>query len=141
MSKTKVKEGVRVEECPKCGSRARQVWSKGRTLTSECTGHLDSGDSCFWRGEPYTPPKKAVQTTKFVDVDQFGGFVYEAFDQFGQTTCHSQTYRNRADCLKAAQAEVDRWSTVEGYGQCSAVVWPAKVKVRGSLVKPSKRKK
>ena len=141
MSKAKtIKEGKKVDECPECGGHTAECWTSGpkpRMLRSECRG----ADDCFWRGEPYTPPKRAVQTTKWVETDQFGGFVFESFDQYGHSMYCSQTYSSHAACMKAAQAEVDKMSTVEGYGICSAVVWPAKVKVRGSLIKPTKKTK
>ena len=122
-----------LDECPRCESRLRTVLVGHRKLQQTCTR-----DVCDWEGKPYTPRKKPVQTTRFVAVG-FGGWTFEAFDQYGQAFVSSRSYRSRKECERSARSEIDNWSKAEGYGECVAVLWPPTIKVKGALIKRKKR--
>jgi hypothetical protein len=131
MSKIKPRTGP-VDECPKCGGQTTARWTTGRMLQSRC---INSDDGCFWRGSPYVPLKEPIRTVKSIPTSDFGGWEFEGFDKYGHTMICSQTYSSRAACEASARKEVEQWNQDPNYGPCSAVVWPATVKVRGKLIR------
>lgn len=111
------------KECPHCESTdLGDRWVRGRKLQIYCR-------ECGWKAEPRTPERQRIQTTRFVSVDQFGGFNYEVFDQYGHTAIHSRTYRSWAEAEKALLKDLRYRSPEEG--RRTGVLWPATVKVKG----------
>lgn len=123
-----------IKKCPRCGNEnLRTRWGGGtRNLVKACPD-----DDCDWTSKPYTPPKRPIRTTKTISVDKFGGFVYEMFDQYGHLATSSQTFDTAKACAKEAQNDVNRTSKAPGYGPCTALIWPAKVQVTATVIKPT----
>ena len=140
MGKTAVEK---LTECPKCGGESlRTVWCNGRKLKQECTsgfaGHY--GDYCGWEGEPFTPKKQPILTTRTIDTDG-GGWTYEAYDQFGHVYCSSQSYSRRGECEAAALKDIENTEKrLPAYGKCTAIIWPPTVKLHGIRITTKKRK-
>jgi len=135
----KKKKVAFIDRCLKCGSSVRTLWTPGRKLERVCNAY-----ACEWRSEPYTPPKQPIRTVKSVDA---GGWEYEMFDQYGHTAVMSQSYGSRAACVAAALKDIKQTSaprkdgTPSPYGECSAVVWPPTVQVKGTLVKLQRKRR
>ena len=117
-----------MKECPNCGGEVTERWVEKRKLRQECY-------ECPWRGKLRTPTRFKIKITKNVEVDQFGGWVYEAFDQYGHVFCYSESFSNEKTCTAEALKQIKQTSQVEGYGDCSAVIWPPRTKVKGKLIK------
>lgn len=133
--KNMIAETTRLETCPECGSALTTVWAQGRKLVQTCRQHRIA---CTWKGEPFAPKKKAIRKVKLIPACNNGGWVYEAFDQYGHAFAFSQTFASRKDCVAAAKDAITRQDPA--YGTCVAVVWPPMTTVRGDLVRPTKRK-
>ena len=129
-----------LKKCPKCECGIRTIWVENRKLRQECNG-TDEEYGCGWKGKPYTPPKKRIQSVKSICVNQFGGWGYEAFDQYGHTYTISHTYYDENECKEAAQKCVDDMCTYPNFGKCTAVIWPEMVKVKGIVIHSKNRNK
>ena len=127
-----MKKPVQPEFCPKCGDDdpvpLRTCLTDNRMLRKECR-------ECDWHGEPYVPEKKPVKTTKEQSYFQGGSWVYETFDQYGQTCTYSQGFGSEAACTKAAKKDLANINGRPGYGKCQAIVWPPTIKAVGKRVR------
>lgn len=122
---------MRISECPECEGPTSQHWCEGRRLRSVCERY---GRYCGWEGDPYVPETKEIKTTKEILVD-FGGWTFEAFDDHGHIFIASSTYSTQVACEEAARRELQKCVGLSGYGNCTAVIWPPRVIVQGTLVK------
>jgi Zn ribbon nucleic-acid-binding protein len=112
--------------CPQCQSKdLGDRWCSGRKLQHYCR-------DCGWEGNQRVPELKKIQTTKFVTVDQFNGFVYEVFDKYGHISTMSETFRSEAAAKKSLLEELENGLRKDNVaGPYTGVLWPAKVKVKG----------
>ncbi len=123
-----------VRECPECGtSEVREVLTTGRKTQFQCR-------DCSWHSEPRTPKRRPISAIQTVDVDQFGGIIFEIFDKYGQPMVHSRTYHSRSEAVKALEKEIEKHERHEGASPCTAVLWPAMVTVKGEKFKMKKGK-
>jgi hypothetical protein len=127
------------DECPECGySVVRTVCTSGRKLVHAC----DTEAGCGWRGEPFTPPRRRIASRKTVHLD--GGWHYELFDGRGHVMTYSRTYSSKKQAEDAALAEMENTAKSKvghHYGEMTAIIWPATVKVQGKVIRMKKRKK
>lgn len=124
-----------MNECPKCGSdEVREILCAKRMVRYSCR-------DCYWEGPIRVPKKEPIRAVKFVEVDQFGGHIFETYDRYGQTMCHSRTYYSRPALMKELEKEMRQHDRPkEEGGPFTALVWPAKVKVKADKFKFKKGK-
>lgn len=135
MTKPKTKPKTKAEPqftyCPRTSCEEvtlRTCLTHGRKLRKECP-------ECFWYGEPYTPKKKPVKSTKTTSYFEGGYWVFETYDQYGQTCTYSEGFGSETACLKAAKADLARINGRDGYGKCQAIIWPPKVTILGKRIR------
>lgn len=119
------------DPCPKCEGPVKTVWSSHRMLEDQCK---DSGSNyCSWVGDPYIPPTIPISAIK--EIGYYGSWHYEIFDQYGHCAVSSQGFNTETECKVAAQKDLPKYNSYEGYGKCTAIIWPATVKVEGEILK------
>jgi hypothetical protein len=119
------------KDCPKCGERLHTCWAgNGRTLRKEC-----HNDECWWKGEPYTPPKRRISSVKTVSYFEGGNWEYELFDQYGHEAVRSQGFSSKEACVTAARRALVVHNADPNYAPCTAIIWPPTVKVVGERVR------
>ena len=113
------------ETCPECDSfDMHTIMVQHRRQAHMCY-------ACGWGSVPFVPEKKEIKTTK---IQYLRGWHYEMFDEQGQIATSSQSFPNAEEVEAAAHADVDKWSKVESYGPCTAVIWPTTVEVQAYKV-------
>ena len=115
--------------CPKCGGDARNMWVTGQRLQRQCRDRVE----CGWEAKPKNPERQLVRTKRLTDTGD--GWCFEAFDQYGHTFCYSESFASKAAATAAAKRDIARWSTVDGYRKCTAVVWPPHAVITGTRIR------
>lgn len=126
---------MKVKACPKCGNKSLgEHWCKGRMLQQVCGSFGE--DSCGWKGEPYTPPKKRITNQVELRIDEFYGWHYVVYDKYGHVSTDSATYDTREEAMEEL---IDDLTPKEGYDDPAApytavlVKVPCHVVVRGKM--------
>jgi Zn ribbon nucleic-acid-binding protein len=111
-------------KCPNCNSTdIGDRWVADRKLQRYCR-------DCNWHEKSRIPEKLRIQTTRFVEANQFPGFCYSIFDRYGHGSSFSRSYDKRADALAELEDELKRCAKSPG-APFTGILWPAVVKVRG----------
>jgi hypothetical protein len=119
----------KLANCPLCESdNIATSWATGRRFVQEC-------HDCPWRGKTFEPPKIPIETTMFFVRPGIGGWTYHLFDSKGYPITYSQGYAKRKDCVANAKAELAKHDRKDPYGRCTAVIWPAAMKVKGTVLR------
>lgn len=126
---------MKVKQCPKCGNTSLgEHWCKDRMLQQVCGAYGE--ESCGWKGEPYTPPKRRITNKVELRIDDFFGWHYIVYDKYGHTQTDSATYDTREEAM---QELIDDITPREGYNDPAApytavlVKVPCNVTVRGTM--------
>ena len=120
-----------VDRCPMCQeSDLGDRWCRGRKLQQYCRDAY-----CGWEGPVRVPEDQQIVTTKYVSVNQFAGFCYELYDRYGHVMVLSKSFPREEDCMVVAQAELDRCNADPECKPCTAVIWPATIKVKGRVLR------
>ena len=128
---------MKVTVCPKCGSKnLGERWAKGRMLEQYCNG--PDGEDCYWKGEPYTPPKRRITNTMDARIDDFYGWHYIVYDKYGHVQTDSATYDTREEAMEELTEDL---TPKEGYvdpaAPLTAVLFkvPGRVTIKGTMFK------
>jgi len=124
---------MKVKSCPKCGcTELGERWSNGRKLEQYC--HNDE-DHCYWKGEPYTPPKRRITDTKELRIDDFYGWDYILYDRFGHVMTLSATESTEAKVMAELERELKRGENDKNGGPYTGVVFktPSRVILKGRM--------
>ena len=121
---------VKYKKCPDCGQSdgLSDIWRKGRKLQQKC--YL-----CDWHGQLRIPEKIPIEDTKYVSGNQFGGFSYEVFDRYGHIMTSSRSYSTRKEAKDELKEALEKGRTDMDAGPYTGVLWPARVKIKGSVYK------
>lgn len=115
------------QKCEECGSDDLSIrWAKSRMLYVFCR-------ECHHHGDPYVPEVEPIETSQRY-WSHNGGWMYYMYDQYGHTATISQNFSTQADAHKAAMEQLERYKDAEGYGKCTAVIWPPFVMVEAQEV-------
>lgn len=131
---------MKVKCCPKCDATGlSEIWANGRKLMQRCN---NSDDGCYWRGEPYTPPKRRVIATKDLRIDDFSGWDYVVYDKYGHTMTLSQTFSGSTAAMKELERELVRGEKDENAGPYTGVLFktPYRVVLKGTMFRCKKGK-
>lgn len=115
---------MKATECPQCGEALTERWQTGRMVAQTCIDRA----MCGWKGEPYKPTKRPIQSVKTEYLD---GIVFELFDRYGHAMRYSETFPTRSAAIKEIERELKYGKTDKDAGPYTAILWPASVKVRG----------
>jgi|WetSurMetagenome_2_1015567.scaffolds.fasta_scaffold647904_2 hypothetical protein len=115
-------------ECPKCGSDdLYNRWVSGRKLQRGCR-------DCTREETPRIPESLLIENRKFIVANQFPGFCYEIYDQYGHAITFSRSYGTAEEARTALLKDLGKWNNNPNYGPCTGVLWPDKVEVVGEIV-------
>jgi len=98
-------------------------------------------ESCGWKGEPYTPPRKRITNTTDVRVDDFSGWHYIVYDKYGHVQTDSATHNTRAEAMKELERDL---TPKQGYDDPSAPLTavlffvPANFTIEGTMYRFNK---
>lgn len=93
---------MKIKSCPKCGcTNLGERWANGRKLEQYC-----DGEDCYWKGEPYTPPKRRITNTTDLMIDNFSGWHYIVYDKYGHVQTDSETYDTRAEAMHEMEDDI-----------------------------------
>ena len=105
--------------CPRCGAEARECWVEKRRFALCCHG-------CYWQGEPYDPPTRAVEThrdlTRHVQHAP-GLWCFTVTDRYGQVIVDAHNL-DADEAKEEGLWNLDHCDGQEGYGPCTLVLWP-----------------
>jgi hypothetical protein len=116
-------------ECPNCGSDyISDRWVAGRKLQRSC-------NDCGWKEKPRTPDRRVIKNTKFIKANQFQGFHYEVYDQYGHETTFSRSYGTAEEARVELLNELSKLNKHPNYAPCTGILWPDRVEVVGEVVR------
>jgi hypothetical protein len=116
-------------ECPKCGSDdLYDRWTSGRKLQRGC-------HDCTWQEPPRTPEIQPIKNTKFIAANQFSGFHYEIYDQYGHAATFSRSYRTAEEARDELLKDLTKKNKNPDYAPCTGILWPDKVEVVGEIIR------
>jgi hypothetical protein len=120
-------------KCPKCGSDdLYNRWVSERKLQRGC-------HDCSWKEAPRTPDRRVIKNTKFITANQFPGFHYEIYDQYGHATTFSRSYRTAEEARTELLQELGKLNRHPNYAPCTGILWPDVVEVVGEVVKQTRK--
>jgi hypothetical protein len=133
---------MKLKSCPTCGNTSLgERWANGRKLTQFCNGYDDyQGDTCSWVGEPYTPPKRRITTTKNLQVMDFSGWDFTVYDKYGHVMTLSRTYGTNTAAMKELEHELEQGERDVNAGPYTGVLFktPVRVVLQGTMFRCKK---
>lgn len=123
---------MKYDKCPKCGSTdLGDMWCKDRKLMQYC---CEVADECGWEGKPRTPEQLEITDKKKVCVDDFSGWDYILYDQYGHGFLYSQTFNCKSDAIESMEDVMIRHNNPP-VGPCTGVLFhtPSMITITGKM--------
>jgi len=115
-------------QCPSCEStNIYDQWGSGRKLQRGCR-------ECSWKESPRVPEIQQIRNTKLIMANDFSGFCFEIYDQYGHIVTCSRSFNTRAEARDKLIEELDKQNKNPDYAPCTGILWPDKVEVVGERI-------
>ena len=93
---------MKLKACPKCGlENLGDKWCYDRKLKQYC-----KDEDCFWEGEPRIPEKCRIVNTKKLIVDDFSGWNYTVYDEYGHVRIISKSYDRKEKAINEIKKDL-----------------------------------
>jgi len=118
---------MRYNKCPICNSdRLFDKWVKDRKLQQYCY--------CGWKGEFRTPEIIPIKDYKVIDANNFSGFQYEIYDQYGHLLIISKSYNNKNKAIECLREDIISYNKNKFISPCTGILWPDTTTVKGEII-------
>ena len=124
---------MKYKECPKCG--CEEGYYGFTTILVKERKNQQICKKCRWKGEPFTPETKSIESKKIIAADRFEGFNFEVFDRYGQLMFHSKSYHAEDDAFNEMKQALLIREKYEFSTPCTGILWPDVVVVKGKMYK------